>query len=173
MINLLPVERKKEFYKEYKLRLVVVFLIFLFSTVVIASVLLLPLYLSLNSTERSLEIQLSSEEGKGGKEYSEYREEIKTTNERLALLNQENTRSVYDLLNQVVQERGTTKIQTIAYEKSTDDLGRVFVTGIAENRNTLREFVDDLRRAGFSEVNLPISSLIKDVEIPFSVEITL
>lgn len=177
MINLIPNEEKKKKVKDFYFRLSVVFFMVLGSSIIVASVAIVPSYFL--SLEKKNFITNALEEGK---------------REPVPLFDQKNLTAFGDLKNKlkiieltqqkkyVVSEQVINeillkklpeiKITEIIYD-STSTLGKtIIVNGTAPSREKLLLFRKALEDdVAFKKVNLPISNFIKGSNIKFSFNI--
>ena len=173
MPNLLLEKDKKEIFQEFVLRLVVVFLFFLFATVCISIVMLIPSYVLTLSREVSI-----SEEIRVFKQTIDFRKQDSPAD----ILNKENLKinslkegeSVYvtDFISEIVDVKPAgVKIRGFYYDTDGDG-GFLVVRGESENRNVLIDFVESLEEKDvFSKIDFPVSNLVKDESVNFSVKI--
>jgi cell division protein FtsL len=174
MINLIPPSAKRSVIREYWKRVATVWLFLLSATAVILSVFLLPTYLVLTNEISSLKNTMSESQSK----ISNYDVSVKS----LVSVSQHSARLIAN--KQDIQFSAVSqKLQSLANEGVVIDsfiftvdsvLTTLQVSGTAEDRTSLVSFKDKIQNDNlFSKVSLPISNLIKDKNLPFSMEITL
>ena len=181
MINLLPLKEKQKIYQLYFIRLSIVSSFLLLIALIVGIVLLLPsLFLSVvkehSSAERVLLARkaLSLEEGRNVEAI------ITSVNKKISILTlasgvsltlSKAFRAIIDR-----QPEGL-KIIGLLYEKDVlGDTGRgkIFIRGISSGRDALIAFADLLKKELlFSEVDLPVSNLIKSEDITFLITVFL
>lgn len=175
MLNLLPIEEKKNVLLEYRLRLAVVSVFAVGSLVLASLILLAPSYvlsLSKYSTEeKQLEI-LDKKYGGVGQE-KELGTQIRDINTKILLLQSGDTTtrlSPSQAVMNIINIKGSAiKIYAFTYD-ATAGQERIVLTGTANDRESLAAFVETLKKdPTFTSVTLPISSYVKSTNIDFSV----
>lgn len=176
MHNILDIKEKKKILTEYRVRLAVVF-VFMLSFLVVASlVLLVSSYLlavsKYNSTEKQLAtIQEKYSDGRKGKDVTA---QISEVNSQVALFLKNDAagtelpppKAIASVLS---AKSATIKISGIMYD-ATVSQGRIVLTGVARDRESMAVFVETLKSNPlFTNVTLPISSYVKSENIDFSV----
>lgn len=176
--NLVPIERRRAFFRVYLLRLGVVISVLATALTAAAGVLLIPSYVYLVSVERTKTDRLAN---------------IETTlasgdeaqlSERLAALSSDadilftlrDTPSASATLRSLLGvSRPGIVLAGVSYVP--DDGGKrgtLAVTGTAETRSALRAYQLALQSAPFAHgAELPVSAYAKDSNIPFTVTVTL
>ena len=179
MLNILPTEEKKKILTEYRLRLVVVVTFAVTALILANLVLLVPSYIlsvaKYNSLSESLATQ-QSKQGLSGQE-SAIDAQVLAVNKQIKLLEQQSqtgTLSPSDMILRIIERKGTgIKIQGFDYDV-TGNVGRVVITGVAADRDSLARFADTLKGdSAFSNIDLPVSSYVQKVNIDFSIVATL
>lgn len=176
MINLLPPEEKKHHQHELTFRLTIISLILFSGAFLIGVILLTPAYLIANINEKAVLKELSFLEGS---EESTERErisaELLTVKENLSALADDIPReSFYSIIDIVAAYHGDAiKLSHISYGRETGEKpSELRIGGKADRRDDLLSFTEDLKKNElFSDVILPVSSLAKDRDIEFSIEI--
>jgi len=177
MRNLLSQEDKKILHSEYKLRVAIVVIIFLFFTILFGGVELVPSYFISQSKERAAKEHLSIVKeavAKRGKDTSSI--VLLETKEKLKLLafSEENI-SLRNVFESVLDSKPNgVNINGIFYDKSqTGKDTEILITGEADKRESLLEFKKLLGgEPQFTNVELPVSNLVSDRDIKFSIKIT-
>jgi len=176
MINLLPPIEKQRIRREFTLRVVIVYLFFVSVAVVIGVILLLPSYFFADIIKKNAESEIlilknSSENTKR----EEINNQLSITKERLSAITEQEPRiSFYKMVEKVADYADRSiSIDTISYIRATDGgNSNLQLAGLAATRDDLLSFTkfledDDL----FNEVILPVSSLAKDRDIKFNIQI--
>jgi hypothetical protein len=186
MIDLLPIPEKNAIRKEYHLRVFVVSLA-MFSSVLAASVLsFLPTYLFTISRYGAFLSELQSDETQGRiSQVKEMEMTVRETNKKIDLLKSgESASNVSSILLGILENkpRGVT-ITALSYNlgesivkkgKESATPTAVGITGKSANRASLLAFKDALaQKKEFITVDLPISSLVKDTDLSFSITISM
>lgn len=176
MANLLPKEQQDEVRREYRLRLLVLAFLFVFFLSVWAAVLLYPSYLQSREWESIQAGRLETLKNFTAllKEYNTA-EIIKSTNLRVGLILEKNEAAlkINESISHVLNEQPEGVFLTgFAYQKPQGVLSRLVISGVSRNREILQGFADSLKKNRlFSKVDLPISTLAPDRDIPFSISI--
>jgi hypothetical protein len=182
MPNLLPNKNKKNILNEFILRFVVVSLTLFFVVVCIAIVLLIPSYILSQVREISVQNEVKIFE----KAY-EFRKENSSAYIldgeilKMRILQEREESSISDLIFLITKNKPTDiKILGIFYEilskernsvEKDNDI-QITVRGEAKKRNSLIDFVNKLKQESqFVDVNFPVSNLIKEEGINFSIQI--
>ena len=174
MSNLLPPEQKSIITRLHKKRFVTVVLLFVFSTLFVGALCLIPsLYLA-----RLHEADLADTYTTlAGHETSTIKmslsHSISDINSRLAVFPTTEPVSpiLGDFINPVLGAK-TAQIHmtNFSYTLALDGERAAFtISGVADDRASLLVFIDKLKSIkGFFDVDVPISSFIKDTNMPFT-----
>jgi Tfp pilus assembly protein PilN len=173
MANLLPKKERRRFDWEYNLRLLTVVLLLLTATFAFGAVLLLPSYFISESKGESI-----------GRQSELLQKTISLRESDVSMASLLATKQKIDQLV-VVQEQipQTEIIQSIIknidenvtvdafyYTREQDHVGKMRITGRANSRNDLLSFSDRLEKDNlFNHADLPVSSLVRDSDIIFSI----
>lgn len=177
MRNLLSQKDKKILLSEYKTRVSIVVIIFLFFTILAGVVQLIPSYLISESKERAAQ-ELSSiiKESVAKREKDVSVIVLLETKEKLKLLAfDENNVSLAAIFKKIIKNKPNgVNINGIFYNKSQTGKGTdILITGEADAREPLLEFKKLLGiETLFTGVMLPVSNLASDSEIKFSITVT-
>jgi len=175
MINLLPLEEKEKIKAEYRVRVFVVILFFVFATIIIATVLLLPRYLFLETRERVYGGELSKIDIDLADGQRELKNVLRDTKRKVDILESgaDKVNVYHDIFLPVLENRNTIEIDGISYENTRDD-DVLLVSGISPDRDTLLDFIKKLEQnPSFGNVELPVSNFIKNKDIEFSMDISV
>lgn len=176
MINLLPISGIKRVISEYRIRLTATALVMLATTMIIAIILLVPAYLLASHKQSTVVENLSKTDDKktSFQEAKNLEIIVKETDTTIDLLNEKGKKFTLssDLLQKTAHYKTEDiKIRGIFYNK-TDIESTLSLKGMATNRQSLTNFVEILKKdAVFKDVSLPISDLVKDKNIDFTVMI--
>lgn len=174
MLNILPYEEKKKNLTEYRLRFSVV-AVFAVAALVLASlVLLVPSYMLAVSKYNFVADELARLEQKqsdAGQE-KEVDTQIKEVNKKISLFlgDEKSTRSTpSEVILGILTVKGpAVKVRSISYDVNLER-ERLVLSGKADDRDSLALFVETLKKdPSFSNVDLPIGSYVKSVNIDFS-----
>ncbi|MBI5816957.1 MAG: PilN domain-containing protein [Candidatus Yonathbacteria bacterium] len=178
MINLLPISGIKKTISEYRIRLVTTALVMLAATVLIATVLLFPAYLLASHKRTTVldDLSKASDQNISSQDAKDLEKVIKETNAILDLLGTKGEKFSIssDILTKTAGFRTENiKLTGIFYDRN--DLTRsLSLKGSAASRQSLSGFIETLKKdAAFEDVSLPISDLVKDRNIDFTIMIKL
>lgn len=176
MINLLPTEDKVANKKDYLSRLFVVAGILIFIIVTISFVLFLPVFLSLFFEEKDLARQLDVlRQDDSSVEAEKIYAELGVLNARLALYEKNNNevRQVSALIKKIISfKTDGIRISSFRYEKDKD--GKIIIIGKSDSRSDFVDFKKKLEDdKSFSSVSSPLSNLLKETDISFTMTIEL
>lgn len=176
-MNLLPKTEKDNLKKGLKLRFFALALFLLSACFLAGFVMLLPSYFLATSHVPQIVSAGFSESGDNElvEKMLNLPSEIDTKLDFFVL----NTAgiSVPDFFSKIVGYLPeSVKLNSVSFEKNTDykgETGTIFlVSGIAANRDSLVLFSTDLKDSNlFSDIEMPVSALAKDKNIPFSMSI--
>jgi hypothetical protein len=173
MINLTPPAAKKVVIREYWLRVVTVWAILIGTAILVASSTLIPVWLYLNTQTTALADLVSGSAGKTQTYTTATAELTKANTQARLLLNQKPS---YRLSTEAARLQAITSGDILLTEIKLQQSGTpvLLVTGVAATRVALAQYQRKLEtEPSYIVVDLPLSSLIKDVEVPFSLTITL
>ena len=173
MVNLLPDTQKKIIEAEYRFRTILVSLSFFIFFLIISSALLLPAYFlsrgkfSVASADTAMAASLTKEQA------DEVRRELSLLNEKLSVVSLERPGlPVSAIISSVVSSRSAeVYIKNMIYE-SKGGTSKIDIFGTSKTRDSFLVFVENLQPAKiFSEVYSPISNLVKEKDVDFTVQI--
>jgi len=176
MINLLPPGQKQIVEKEYKFRLGSAYILLMSIVVVIGVVLLLPSYFFVDTRESVAESELSTlQSSSESTEREAIREELLLTKKYLGELTKDEARApLYTVIDKVsIHSDKAINISTVSYTRvEVENISTLSVGGVAPTRDALLGFKRALEEDElFDEVVLPVSSLAKDEDIDFNIQI--
>ena len=168
MANLLPQKERRHFRWEYRLRLLVVILLFCIMTLVFGIVLLLPSYFISQSKGESIERQSELlKKTIALRERDMSTELLLSTKSKIEALVITQKRVPYTKIIQTIIQNLTEDIivESFYYKK-----GEMKIVGEADSRTELLLFSGRLKKEElFSRVDLPVSNLAQDSDITFSI----
>jgi hypothetical protein len=174
MINLIPPSAKKSIVFEYWKRVIAVWLCLVATAFIILSVFLLPTHIALRSQIGYLEETASA----GADRVSNYdisaTELVTASTQARLLLDNQSTTTPSDLITVLIEYAGSNvSLNNFQFAKLTTT-PTITLAGLAQTRQDLALFRDLVTAdERFAIVDLPISNLIKDKDLLFSMEITL
>lgn len=171
MFTLLPEQYKKRLFKEYRIRLVTVFLFFVSMFFLISTALLFPSYISLSSEKSLYEV-----ESKNLKKQIELKDKegLATTLAKIQSnlsLAKPNETAIYRAIGAILNQTNTNiSITSIGYTRGgAGAQSSLNLQGVAKNRESLIGFSNNLKKELiFSSVNLPVSNLAKQTDVKFN-----
>ncbi len=173
MINLIPPSARAAVQKEYWLRVTAVWLMLGGVGALLATSFFLPLYVRVQSELSLLEEEINRNAAAVATfNTSSAALETAMSQAKLLMLYASTTPlTTYDAKIIELAGSGVT-VASIEYVRSEATVA-IKVTGVARSRSELARFRDDLEAdALFESVILPISSLIKDRELDFTMNVT-
>lgn len=175
MINLLPQNEKILIQKEYRLRLLAVWLIFIFIGTLICLVLLTPSFV-LSLYELDVQNQFTTKEPNqpvGANPQAV----LATADSLLAALTPASSSvptmpsAIIDLIN---GDRNGNTITSFLFSQNASNTPVVTIQGTAQSRDSLLAMSRALQQeSAVAAVDLPVSDLAMDSNIPFSIEVTI
>ncbi|MCK5095767.1 MAG: hypothetical protein KAR24_00220 [Candidatus Pacebacteria bacterium] len=175
MANLLPQNTKKKVYREYTLRAMIIALIAVASVGVVASVLLVPTYVLLDSKLEGLNIAYRSDTDEQKDTDEDYKTSISRIEARLAVVQQDtDTKKIpYEIMARLFEIKpDTITLSKISYARASNKL---MVKGSADTRKELDRFI---KRIGQEDMFVPLESypyenlsVKKDVPFDFSIQL--
>ncbi|MBU1179039.1 PilN domain-containing protein [Patescibacteria group bacterium] len=181
MINLLPLKNKKERNREFLRRLIVVLGLGFFFLALVEIVLLLALssladYYSGNINEQLLFVKKFAET----KSLAKTETEIQNLNDLMAVF-QENEKKIYLVSGGILEvlkvlPPGQVKINSFLFDalEGKKTSLKLSLEGRADTRKGLMDFVEDLKSEKyFKDIKLPISSLLTEKDVNFSLMLEL
>lgn len=179
MINLLPTSAIKRIITEYRIRLATTALFMLGVIIFIALVLLTPSYFLASHKKSVVESDLSSpgkSNSESAQEQKKLEDMIRESESVLGLLGgggKQITPSDAVIAKIVGYKTNSITLNAIFYE-AQDTGGYISLKGVATSRQSLIMFADSLKKdITFTNVNLPISGLVKDSNIDFTITLNL
>ncbi len=173
MINLLPPTARRSIVREYWLRVATVWMFLLGTGCLIIAALLLPTYVQIHIQLRALSesVNASTEMITS---YDTLAQELLTANDRAKILiNAASSTPFSTYVNSIEELSGQAiSINTYTFTRPKTGEATITVSGVARTRQELADFKDVLSTDGaFSRVELPISNLIKEKDLLFSMQL--
>ena len=179
MSNILPQTKKVSILWMYRKRFLAVVFIFIMCFAIVGSVLLVPAFLISRSSENLLTAQRDT---LAGRETSTITHSLASTigdiNSRVAVfpLMVPASPLIADLINPILAAKTSTiHLTDFSYDPSAGKgTAAITIGGAADSREALLAFGDKLKTIdGITNVNVPISSFIKDANVPFTISATM
>lgn len=187
MIDLLPASKKNAIRKEYRLRIFVVCAAMLSVALAALTLSFFPTYFLVLSRYESLLLESQSDETQNHlSRVKEMETTVQDMNTKIGILQSgASVLRVQDVFDEILESktRGVT-IAGISFDsggsvskKGKEETGNspsITVVGKSADRAALLLFKDSLvQKKEFSTVDLPISSLVKDTDLNFSIRISM
>ena len=173
MFTLIPQQNKRALAKQYRIRLLIVFLFFASAVVCGGTLLLLPSYISVSFDksikQNELNPVLAQIEAKNKQGLTSTLAQMQTS---LVLIRPEDG-ALHDAFEAINNHLAPgISIKSITYTRGVGAPSSFSVTGTASTREKLLAFVDALKTEKiFTSVNLPISDLAKQTDTPYSISL--
>lgn len=176
MLNLLPEQEKYFIKKEYKNRRKVVALALLLCIFMIAFISLLPSYVLSTQKRNEASLKVASfGESTALEESKKLSAETLLANKKINALKPDNYIYTNEIFDDILSGQvGGVKVLNFSIARKNTERIDVIVGGIAHKRDSLLLFQNNLKKIDrFMEVVLPVSDLVKDSNINFSIKITV
>ena len=172
MINLIPPAAYRQIVREYWARVITVGLFLLGSAFAVALVTLIPSYYLISIQMHVVE-NVVSESTEKLATYDVSESELTVATERAQLLAGGGAVPFTEYQTTIERLAGSqVHVTSVSFTRGLSKLGTVSISGTAKNRQGLASFRDALEaEKDFIRVDLPISNLIKDQDIPFTIQI--
>jgi hypothetical protein len=177
MLHLLPEEHRQKVVNEYRKRVILVFLLGLFSVSIISAVFILPTffvsygrYSVVSMKNQMLDSELATQAGAGS---SESIKEVTQSIEALRMF--DNTKSVSVILDNIVRQKASgVQIKNLIFTPGENFSMTIDLAGRADTRKSLVAFDENLKANSlFDEVIVPLGSFAKDKNIDFSMKLVV
>lgn len=177
-MNLLPITEKEKIIKGLKQRTIVLALFAVTISFVFGFVILIPSYFLVEnnfSKIKSENMTLGNNNEKEQNEMIGLPEEIES---KLPVL--ENViyqKNIQSILNEIIDlKNDKIKITSLSFSRDASFGGEkgivVIVSGVSQDRLSLASFSNNLKESkNFTNINVPVSSLAKDKNLPFTINI--
>lgn len=178
LTNLLPLDRQQALFREYFLRLSVVFIALMTALTLVAAMLLLPTYMFLTQSAATKTVRLSNIESVLASSDEKILSAHLTSlsNNATVLLALGKVPSVSAVLRSVLAiPRAGVSLSGFAYTPVSGNVpGSLSISGTAQTREALRSYQLALESAPFAvSADLPVSAYAKDTNIAFTITVTL
>ena len=174
MINLIPAEAKKRILREYWLRAVTVWF-FLWSCAILLGVtLLVPSYVLINLQIKAYASSAQTANEKN-ENYESVAKELEHASKLAAAVSEQFQRpTMTQYLSRIKSlESADAQVTRVNLSRDGESVREISISGTAASRQALADFRNRLREEdGVESVDLPISNLAKDRDIPFELTVT-
>lgn len=178
LTNLLPIERQQALFREYFLRLSVVFVALVTALTLVAAMLLLPTYLFLTQSAATKASRLSNIESvlasSDEKILSAHLASLSNNATVLLTLGEAPSTSAILRFALAIPRAGIS-LSGFAYVPAAGNIpGSLAISGTAQTREALRSYQLALESTPFAaSADLPVSAYAKDTNIEFTITVTL
>jgi Tfp pilus assembly protein PilN len=178
-VNLLPEKEKNDLKKGLKTRLIVAVLFLFSATIIFGALSFLPAYfLASGNIAETESINKSLNVSKNNENLSEFLILPEKIKQRLTFFKSSliNT-SVLKILDEIIKVKPSgISVSSISFSRERDFKEKrgtlVLVSGLAKDRESLIDFSANLKKSiMFSFVEIPVSNLTRDKNLPFSLNI--
>jgi hypothetical protein len=173
MFTFLPEEYKKNALKEYRFRLFMLYLGFTSIFFMLGSAFALPTY-SLVKTNKEIATEEHATLVKNQTEDPiSLEKEVRALNTKIEIIKKTSEhKSLTSVIERVLTQKGDAiTLQTLSLRRGKEK-GAITIGGVASSRDALVAFSKRLQgEPSFSGINLPVSSLTKNKDIPFNISI--
>ena len=181
MINVLPIEDRKEIKKEYFKRLIVVSLALLAAVLAMATIMLLPTMIFLSDHEQIHQQEMEYIDAKlKSSGIATIKPLVDDLNKKISILNETSGFQSASRTAGEIMSLGLSGISIKSFSiKIEGDKETISITGQSATRRDLLSFVENLKKckAGFAmreciafeNVISPVSNILKDKDIAFSI----
>ena len=175
MINLIPPEGQKVVAREYILRVGSTMCILFGFVTLILVVAHVPTYVLIGAQVESLKATVEQESSKVD-EIGVIEKEMQETEAILAQLKKSETTILKSDVIAEIKKRAPNAVTlnafTVTLTGQKSDV--IQVQGVANTREALADFTNQLEASSmFASANVPISDLVRDTDLPFTVTLTL
>jgi hypothetical protein len=177
MLNLLLRKNRYDLKKEYTFRFVNILLFFVISVCIFLAIALIPSYITVSMEKNILEQSLNNLKNSDvSKEKGELLTKTTHINSELVLFKQTSPKYSVYLENLITKQIKGIEMSNISFaEKKIEDKHfiQIDIKGNAMSREILVSYANLIRTDDlFEKVDLPISSLARESNIPFSIVVT-
>ncbi len=160
--------------KEYRKRVLLVFLSLFMLLVVFSIILVAPTFVDLYFQKNTAAFEKQQlENGEASENVTTITQQISSIQAQIARIDSSSGKSMISILDRFVsQPRGGIAISRISVSRTTPMI--LQIQGLASDRNSLVAFNENLKKEpSFSKVTLPVSSLAKSKDIVFDMAIEI
>lgn len=175
MSNLIPSFAKKKITTEYWIRVVTVWFYLWGTGLIVATVLLFPVYIF-----TSVQIDVNAASASAAEANVENYEDVafdlkKATLQARYIIEDDRRNKAHQYVDLFTRNAGVgVAIERISFAKTQAGVQPITISGQAESRETLAAFRDRLlTEPAIEQANLPISNLAKDRDIDFTITVTM
>lgn len=178
MLHLLPEDQKTEIRNEYRMRLGILAALCVIIVAIVGIVFLVPSYVTAHQAYMVVSLKktnldkLIAEQQGGAKG-----DVLKKIDEGLSVLAPlGSTHTAGEVFDRILSHTDGVSlvIQNLSYVLNTDKTVSVGVSGVAQTRDDLSSFSQDIKSDGyFKNISLPLSSFTKQTNVDFSIKMSV
>jgi Tfp pilus assembly protein PilN len=174
MINLIPPAAKATLAREYWVRTSSVWLTLWGSALLLVSIMFIPVLVFI-SLQKEILADLVATGEKSSLEHELSTEQLlRANNQAILLLQNKSVFSIHESVAPLIRTITQSSIELTGIDLNQTVAPTLIIDGVARDRQTLATFRDNLEKNDmFENVTLPISSLVRDVDIPFTITIEI
>lgn len=174
MINLIPPSAQVQVTKEYWIRVVSVWLFLVGTAIFLVTILNIPSYVLVHNQLDTYLLEFTNAATNKDSFTAAEASIVRTNTIAMLLAKPQDGISFTEVVSELEKSKSTgIIIFDFAITKVKDVIATITITGQADSRESLSLFRDTLdANPSFGKVTLPLSSLAKDKEIPFTITIT-
>lgn len=183
MFNLLPEKEKREIRRQYRIRKLIVILIFVSIVMIANLILIIPSYILTVYKVNEIQQEIGFVHGQLERtDKHQLNNELDELNRKIGLLTTEYIdEQFHDILAKaLVNKPSKVHITALLVQNREAASGegkrefRIQLTGVSDTRDAIVEYIDLLKVGGqFDEVVLPIASLVSQFDTQFDINLTL
>ncbi len=173
MINLIPPTAQAQVTKEYWIRVISVWLFLVGTAIFLVTILNMPSYVLVHTQLDTYLLEFTNATINKESFTAAEAAIVRTNTIATLLVKPQGGMSFTEVVSQLEKSKSTgIIIFDFAITKAKDVIATITITGQADSREALSTFRDTLdANPSFGKVTLPLSSLAKDKEIPFTITI--
>lgn len=174
MLHLLTEEHREKVTREYKKRVIIVFLLGIFVVMLISSAFLLPIFFTSYGRYSEVSIQKDSLDNQAIKTDESSSLSVKNMIASLdAVHTFDSQKSISGIVANIVKSKPSgVQLKGMVFSPVDDSSVTVDIAGRASTRNSLVSFNEKLKQnQTFSQVLVPLSSFAKEKDIDFSMKL--
>lgn len=174
MINLIPPTAKRNITYTYWMRVITIWLFLLGTLSIMLTLLFLPTYVEIGNQVAALKQDVASSSAKTSSYDVSAAALLQANQQAQLVVDMPTTTTFFEYLSRLEQLAGVdVQIDTLQFDRH-NPVGTIQVSGVAHTRQGLADFRDAVvADPKFLKADLPISSLIKERDLPFSMHIIM
>ena len=173
MLTFLFDQYKKRVLSEYRVRLATIYASLLVVIFLMGTALTVPTYILLMSKLSAAQIEKNAATTPADEKSKTIEDEVMSIRDKIALIEDNSAEiPIINVIEKLISKTDSSIIINSLSLKRKTDSGAITLLGVAKSRDALVSFEKRLRsEMTFSSVNLPVGSLAKSKDVPFSITI--